>query len=549
MTTTHRVTIDQVKGDRDWSALEQDLLDACELGRFAYLPGKQDCPKDQSDPDRRVRPALIRYLLEGGCDSPDGARPHPNGILLRGAWIDGLLVCHGCVSDLDLAMKSCLFENQVWFMDAKLGALHLIGSRAKQGLNLHRIKLQKSLFLRDGFHATGLVNLGGARIDGQLSCRSGRFDGDGGKALYCNAARIGSTAVLDKGFHATGLVDFGGAQIGRNFGAVKAKFEGDVNLNGAKIEGLLVWQEIEGEIPFLDLGYAAAGVLQDDLFSWERAKRFDISGFTYERLSGTMLPHQRLTILRRNLNWPIQPSVGEEVDTPTGKPKRPLPWIRGAGKADFDPQPYTQLAKVLEDDGNRAEAARVHYQKEKSLRLAAWRRAHMHLDGTVGAGVRSILMDLRRVLDAGFCWMFGYGHQPVRALGWMLAIWAFGFWLYGAAYGAGQMVPNSDVILTSAAWLDAATPFFAGDTSTPPALAWVETPAGRDYETFSAGLYALDLFVPLDALGQETTWAPSKAYGGLGTFAYWARMPIQLLGWIITAVGAAVLTGLIGRKD
>ena len=83
-----------------------------------------------------------------------------------------------------------------------------------------------------------------------------------------------------------------------------------------------------------------------------------------------------------------------------------------------------------------------------------------------------------------------------------------------------------------------------------PLHGWLATaPAAQDYESFNAGLYALDLFVPLDALGQETTWAPSRDRGWLGWLGYTMRMPIQLAGWLITAVGAAVLTGLVGRRD
>ena len=33
MVATRGLTIDEVKGDTDWSALEQDLLDACATGR------------------------------------------------------------------------------------------------------------------------------------------------------------------------------------------------------------------------------------------------------------------------------------------------------------------------------------------------------------------------------------------------------------------------------------------------------------------------------------------------------------------------------------
>ena len=79
--------------------------------------------------------------------------------------------------------------------------------------------------------------------------------------------------------------------------------------------------------------------------------------------------------------------------------------------------------------------------------------------------------------------------------------------------------------------------------------AWVKTEPGRDYESFSAWLYALDLFIPLDALGQEKNWAPSASRGAWGEWGHRLRWLVQMAGWVITAMGAAVVTGLIGRRD
>lgn len=88
------------------------------------------------------------------------------------------------------------------------------------------------------------------------------------------------------------------------------------------------------------------------------------------------------------------------------------------------------------------------------------------------------------------------------------------------------MAPNSAVVLTSAEWLEAVagacaavdwkmegwnalapvvdSARYIGDgTCQQPLHRWLDSPgAAPDYETFNARLYALDLFVPLDALGQ-----------------------------------------------
>jgi len=231
----YKPTIKDVKGDREWSLLEQDLLDECRSGRAAFLPGKMECPKDQSDPDRRVRASLIRYLLLGGCKKNGGARPHPKGVQIEGAWIDGVLDFEGCATRLDLKLPYCLFRDALVFRDAKLGGLYLTGSRAEQGVDLHRLTTKSNVHLRDGFQATGTVDLGGARIGGQLACSGGRFDGAGGKAINCNAAWIGAEVFLDDGFHASGLVDFTGARIESDLGTRKAKFEDGLNLESTRI--------------------------------------------------------------------------------------------------------------------------------------------------------------------------------------------------------------------------------------------------------------------------------------------------------------------------
>ena len=79
--------------------------------------------------------------------------------------------------------------------------------------------------------------------------------------------------------------------------------------------------------------------------------------------------------------------------------------------------------------------------------------------------------------------------------------------------------------------------------------AWAKTKPGRDCESFNAGLYAPDLFIPLDALGQEKNWARSASRGAWGKWGHRLPWLVQMTGWVVTAMGAAVYTGLIGRRD
>jgi hypothetical protein len=74
MVTTRGLTIGEVKGDTDWSALEEDLLAACETGRFATA--MNDDPPEPSDPPppRRKRwprfAPRIRRTPPAGCAPP-----------------------------------------------------------------------------------------------------------------------------------------------------------------------------------------------------------------------------------------------------------------------------------------------------------------------------------------------------------------------------------------------------------------------------------------------------------------------------------------------
>ncbi|WP_084862377.1 hypothetical protein [Salibaculum halophilum] len=360
MVTTGGLKIDEVKGGVPWSALEQDLLAECRLGRMALLADKDDCPANTQGPARRVRSALIRYLLEGGC--ADGVRPNPRGVKLLGGWIDGELDLQGCRTELDLALHHCLFPQRPSFCDAELGGLYLSGSRAETGLDLQRLQVETNVHLRNGFHAIGLVDLAGARITGQLSCADGRFDGAGGWALNADAATVGADVFLSDAFHATGLVNFIRARIEGNLRIEQATLADGIDLEAARVtEGLFLtglrgaeifgpWQpgaqrpdapERAGGVA--NLTDASCGVLRDDPAAWGAFTALKLGNFHYDRIADLGTAADRLAWLDH------------------GSPDDP---------ARFDPQPYTQLAATADKLGHRRVAARVRERREDGLRRA-----------------------------------------------------------------------------------------------------------------------------------------------------------------------------------
>ena len=302
------------------------------------------------------------------------------------------------------------------------------------------------------------------------------------------------------------------------------------------------WQDVTGSRKTVDLRHASLGVLRDDKASWDGVGTLHLDGLSYDRIDSAMTVGERLAWLAR-------------------KRERPMPFVHPAGPASmpwldlgrgFDPQPYTQLARVLTAAGNRSGAARVRRAREELLSQAEYRRSLARLDGSWRAGFVSLGGAMRRQWDVLFRWMFGYGHAPARVFWWIGGLVALTAALFGQIYDMGQMAPNSAVILTSEDWQAALRA--AGETGQP-LFHWAgmhghpPMPSAIDYETFSRWLYAFDLFIPLDAIGQQQAWAPSHDRGGWGAFGYWMRFPIQVAGWVIAAVGAAVVTGLLGKKD
>lgn len=117
-----------------------------------------------------------------------------------------------------------------------------------------------------------------------------------------------------------------------------------------------------------------------------------------------------------------------------------------------------------------------------------------------------------------------------------------------ATWNAGDFAPNSDVVLVSEGWTRIANA--PGGLDINAAAIWSsETGAGRDYETFNPLSYAVDVVLPLVELGQEAAWAPSPARGPLGWFAHHAQKVFVLLGWIVAAIFAGAVTGVIRRDD
>ncbi len=68
-----------------------------------------------------------------------------------------------------------------------------------------------------------------------------------------------------------------------------------------------------------------------------------------------------------------------------------------------------------------------------------------------------------------------------------------------------------------------------------------------DWEGFHALAWGADLVIPVVELGQTRAWGPSAARGPWSEVLFWARWPLIVLGWLVSALAAAAATGIIQR--
>lgn len=508
---------------------ELRLIQACRKGDDTIFSMERP---EKGSADNTIRAGLIRALLLGTGDCTPPAR----GLRIEGAWITGKLDLAGEALPVPLGLFDCTLEEDVMLRDCTLPGLYLTGTHLPK-LNAQRLQCNGPLHLSDGFLATGLVDLVGAEIGGQLACVGGKFLAKG-MALNCDAISVGADVLLLGEFEARGEINLTWAEIAGNLWISGATLTTGLVAQGMRVRAVFVWKDVKGDGIEVDLIDAHVGTLVDAADSWQSVKNLRLSSFRYDRIESDMDVQERLDWLAKH----------------------------DAAALRFTPQPYVQLANVLRRQGFAGDAARVLVRREDKQWLqeyldgqAAHKRSRDHLNGDLRPAAASLWADGKYVLNvlkylAGclFGLMFGYGHQLERVLFWIAAILGITICFAQQIHIHGQFAPTSSVVLTSRDWLDSFpteplhpdSPLWRAQLD-----AWAQTTSGRDYTSFSAFLYALDLFIPLDALGQEKNWAPSAERGWWGEWCHRLRWLVQMAGWVITAIGAAVVTGLIGRRD
>jgi hypothetical protein len=451
-------------------------------------------------------------------------------VLLTGAKIDGPLDCTGSTFDtIDLGpalvadaivvsgpvflRRGFRANGEVRFPHARIAAdldcsqgtfaASLGANQFNTALTAEGAVVGGSVFLKNGFTATGLVLLHGIQIEFNLDCVAGRVVNPSqqgvegtGTALNFDASVVKSSVMLQDGFQAEGVVSLIGTQIGGNLACRDADLGTGLVAERCVVKGILFWRGIHSAATVnLDLIGASVDSISDDAASWPSRGNLQLHGFLYLRFSAS---------------------------SPRGVKER-LDWL--ARLKSFTPQPYLQLAAVLKDEDDDAGARKVQYQ------MACLRNQE-------NRGKLARIWNF--ILKVGV----GYGYYPGRALSCLLCLTAIGFVLYYVGYSAGSMVPTEK---------DAYQSFKTGHR------------LPNYYEPFHASIFSLENSFPLVKLGQVDHWRPdpnpessahlplrslgcSISTAGAARFLRafgWAQI---LLGWLFATMGIAAVTGLV-RKD
>lgn len=511
---------------------EEELIQEYRSGNRVSL-GDGVLP-DPELPELELRAEVIRLMMVGS--DPD-LKLHEKGLRIQGAWITGRLDLQGMDCDHDLTLSRCRFDKPPSFINARLRGLHLGGCDCP-GLYADNARFEGSVFLRNGFVSTGEISMPNVQIAGDLQICDARIMNAGKTALFAVGMRVGASVYLgdyplddvDTDLIIDGTVTFASAHVDRDFYCKSVSFaagepvmaagwgqsgsEGDHaiawSLVRADIGGVLYAKDIHVARGIVNWSGARAYRLNDDCNGEGSSYPIRLDGFDYRNFS----QHTDITVPVR-LAW---------LD------RRP----KGIG---FSAQPYEHLASILNQIGHRDDARRVLMEQEKLLRRNNLAAARAEPYSFVRVPVMWTINTLLGMLT-------GYGYRPSFAVMWAGLIICLLSLFYHKTWQAGDMAPNAAPVLISADWISATH----SHPDNPGAFWSAPGQAGQDYETFHPVAYATDLLVPIVNLGQEQAWAPSTSRSAWGWHGWWLRWFAKLIGWVLTALGAAALTGAIRRN-
>lgn len=421
-----------------------------------------------------------------------------------------------------------------------------------------RSQIKGGVYFVEGFSATGEVRLVDACINGELLCDGGHFEGRENVAsqadgiMVCSALRADGVEVkgnvsLGKGFKVTGQVTLLGAKVGGSLDCRGAQFMATTGfplyLESAVVQGTWFLSELISKV-CIKASHAEVAVLADSVDAWAPGSRLD--GLRYAALAG-----QASTSGKDRVKWLL------------------MQFENHLGDAEFRPQPWRQLQRVLRDMGHIEDAKQVGIAFEDHLRkigrMGLWPNDPCDL-------LRGFKGMVTRTAHCVFGKLAGYGYRPVNLVMWMLAVWLLCGGIYWALARSpfNAMAPSDPLVFQDTRYSECRPTQDSWPDSVNKKKVFAEPATGNwpfcsdmpgEYSTFSALAYSLDLLLPVVDLGQEKYWgsfipSPNEGeaeesilhwrWGYLVRAVAWFE---TLFGWVSSLLLVAIISGFSRRND
>lgn len=427
--------------------------------------------------------------------------------------------------------------------------------------------------------AEGSVILDAATIGGDLKCESAKFtapaEGEQGPiAISVRKSRIGGSVNMGSQFMCKGRVLLEGARVDGDVTFERATFlpsqanggsqnRYGVDLQDADVPGTFHWyperlgesqDQGENRAFGLDLRRAKVGTFCVQA-SGHDEKQTKASGHD-EKRAGAGQDGDWLNRWPDGGNLKLGDYTYGAVIGIESQRERPLKWLeRSQDKlARFNPQPYQQLARVLRAQGHESLAKEIGYEAQKKMH--AWSNLKEH-----GCLRRLYLWAGNQLLR----WTVGHGYYPFRVFWWLGPSWLLLsclFWLVQpqakpspapAEKMAKPSPARAQEIMTRKLILVPLLPQREPPEQTKAAPGASPLKLQGSFEVdpdkhFHPLVYALETLLPVPGISETEYWRPNARVGGWGFLLYYLRVGFTCLGWVLTGVFLAAVTGVIKRE-
>ena len=293
---------------------------------------------------------------------------------LSSSTVTGKLNMNGIRVSESLIMHDKAHFNMVDLTVAQIGLnLHLRSSTVTGMLDMRGIRVNLNLLMQDKAQFNE-IDLASAHIGGQLDLRSSAVTGE----LEGKSVDIEQTMFLGDGAKFTHEIDLKSAKLGQDLDLSDGTFNEVVDLTGAQVSGALGLESTRWlGTATLNLTDAAVGEIN---LSDNWPDKVELNGLTYRNLS-------KLEHFSR-----------EQAELRFGKVQ------------PYAPQPYQQLANVLQANGRITDATAIRYaskeQEQKTTPVGLYKAWLVLLNYSIGFGYH---------LEFAFYWAIGF-----VLLGWLV---------------------------------------------------------------------------------------------------------------------------------